>query len=71
MARVVIKEAKGPYTLQEGDKKKICMCGLSDNQPFCNGNHGKTKDEEEAHLYHYEGDSRKEVRIEETTGVTG
>ena len=50
MARVVIKDAKGPYILQEGNKKKICMCGLSDNQPFCNGNHAKTKDEEEEHL---------------------
>lgn len=26
-------------SLEEGKKYAWCACGLSDNQPFCNGNH--------------------------------
>lgn len=64
MARVVIKDAKGPYILQEGVKKGICMCGLSGSQPFCDGSHRKAGDEEAGKLYSYEGGEQKEVRIE-------
>jgi Iron-binding zinc finger CDGSH type len=46
MARLVRKEAKGPYELKNGTESIwICMCGLSDVQPFCNGTHKKTADE--------------------------
>lgn len=65
MARVVIKTEKGPYKIKEGDKKNICMCGLSDNQPFCNGSHTKIMREESGKLYQYEGIQKKEVRIVE------
>lgn len=42
-----------------GDKA-ICMCGLSKNQPFCNGSHLKTVDEDEKKLYWYNEDQTRE-----------
>ncbi|PIY71592.1 iron-binding protein [Candidatus Roizmanbacteria bacterium CG_4_10_14_0_8_um_filter_33_9] len=54
MARVVIKEAKGPMELKPQKKSVfICMCGLSKNQPFCDGSHLKTKDEKKGEVYRY------------------
>lgn len=65
MGRVVIRTEKGPYRLKEGDKKNICMCGLSGNQPFCDGSHAKVMGEKEGKLYQYDGMQKKEVKIEE------
>ena len=44
------------------ESKWICMCGLSKNQPFCDGNHKKTADEKAGKVYRYKPDgTRKEV----------
>jgi hypothetical protein len=32
------------------------MCGLSSNQPFCDGSHNKTADEEAGKVYRYNPD---------------
>ena len=63
MARIIKKEDKGPKEIKVGNESKwICMCGLSKNPPFCDGNHKKTADEEEGKTYRYKPDgSRKEV----------
>jgi CDGSH-type Zn-finger protein len=43
--------------------KWICMCGLSKNQPFCDGNHKRTADEEEGKIYQYNPDgTRTEIQ---------
>ena len=63
MARVVVKIAKGPHEVKPSKKSVfICMCGLSKNQPFCDGSHNKTLDEKDDELYQYD---EKGKRMEE------
>jgi CDGSH iron-sulfur domain-containing protein 3 len=63
MARMVRKEDKGPMAVKVGTETKwICMCGLSGNQPFCDGSHKKTADEAAGKVYVYHKDgTRAEV----------
>ena len=63
MARFVKKDAKGPMEVKIGEESKwICMCGISNNQPFCDGSHKLTLNEEEGKVYRYNHDgSRTEI----------
>lgn len=64
MARFVRKDETGPMEIKMGNESKwICMCGLSSNQPFCDGSHKKTAGEQSGKLYIYNKDgSRTEVK---------
>ena len=73
MARLVVKTAKEPMKIQIGDKSvKICMCGLSKNQPYCDDSHMATKDEKDDLIYEYdEKGKRIEMNEMEKGGCCG
>lgn len=62
MSRCVTSELKGPAEVKPSTESQwICQCGLSKNQPFCDGSHKKTLDEADGTVYRYEADgTRKE-----------
>lgn len=61
MARKVIKTAKGPFEIKpQKESVWICMCGLSKNQPFCDGCHTKATDESESKVYEYDEEGRRQ-----------
>ena len=67
MSRVLVNEAKIPNEITLGGESKwVCMCGLSKNQPFCDGNHARTQDEQAGRLYQYDSNGKqKEVVVKD------
>ncbi len=63
MARMVRHDRSRPYEVKakDGESFRICACGLSRNEPFCDGSHRRTADELPGELYAYDEDGRVRV----------
>ena len=61
--RRVVKSDKQPFEIKPQAKSVfICMCGLSKNQPYCDGSHKKVTDEQDGKTYEYDPEGhRREV----------
>ena len=70
MTREVTHEATGPLRLDESDLDDekgdiaVCLCGLSERYPFCDGSHRVTEDEDEGVRYKYGNDDPESDRRE-------
>jgi len=71
MARLVKRTATGPYKIEAGGEAKfICGCGLSKNQPFCDGTHKTTARTEEAgKLYWYDSEGNRKECADTFPGI--
>jgi CDGSH-type Zn-finger protein len=61
--RNVSRTEMQPLEVKPQDKSIwICMCGLSKNQPYCDGSHKKVAGEEDGKVYEYDSEGhRREI----------
>jgi CDGSH-type Zn-finger protein len=69
VSREVTHTADGPYRLTPDDIDEkygdvaVCLCGLSEDRPFCDGSHNQVEGEEEGVRYKYVDGERRVVEL--------
>jgi CDGSH-type Zn-finger protein len=67
--REVTHTADGPYRITPEDIDEtygdvaVCLCGLTDDPPFCDGSHRRTEDEASDVRYKYVDGERRVVEL--------
>ena len=70
MPRIVRRTATGPTKFViDGKEQWFCRCGLSKNQPHCDGSHKLTKGEEPGKLYWYDDAGTRHEAREAYSGI--
>lgn len=72
MTRIIIKKGKEPLEVKKDSL--ICQCGLSKNQPYCDGFHKKVADESDNATFYYHDDKRvvvEEIRVKGASCASG
>jgi CDGSH-type Zn-finger protein len=62
MPRIVQHNSKAPVSVKspaDGSPAWICQCGLSKNQPLCDGSHQACKDEDDNKFYEYDESQKR------------
>jgi CDGSH-type Zn-finger protein len=53
----------------DGKEQWFCKCGLSKNQPYCDGSHKMTKDEDPNKLYWYDDAGQRHEAQDDFPGI--
>jgi CDGSH-type Zn-finger protein len=70
MPRIAKRTHGEPYKLViGGEEKYLCRCGLSRNQPFCDGSHKLVRGEDAGKLYWYDDAGVRHEHADDFPGI--
>ena len=70
MARLIRHDATGPIEVKPQEKSVfICACGLSQNLPYCDGSHKKSRSEAPGELCVYNSERTEVVEKRQDSGA--